>query len=164
MERLCPTYHRGHWDLVELSNGGGYMAPSGSPFFDLCVEGHGFDARVSPDAAGVIATAFALSSLVWQGHKPLLQRYEQLVEFIGHRSDQAVIRHALGLETAPPAAPAPVKAADESLNAFKNFHRLLCERFDYVHDHRDWQRDQLSLIEHIAGKVASPPLLRNPER
>ena len=34
---------------------------------------------------------------------------------------------------------------------FKNFHRLLCERFGYTHDERDWQRDQLSLIEHIAA-------------
>jgi hypothetical protein len=34
---------------------------------------------------------------------------------------------------------------------FQNFHRLLCERFGYVHDEKDWKRDQLSLIEHIAG-------------
>jgi hypothetical protein len=37
---------------------------------------------------------------------------------------------------------------------FKNFHRLLCERFGYVHDERDWRRDQLSLIEHIASQIA----------
>lgn len=36
---------------------------------------------------------------------------------------------------------------------FKNFHRLLCERFGYGHDPLDWQRDQLSLIEHIAKAV-----------
>ncbi|WP_249201289.1 hypothetical protein [Burkholderia cenocepacia] len=34
---------------------------------------------------------------------------------------------------------------------FKNFHRLLCERFGYVHDEHDWKRDQLSLIECIAN-------------
>jgi hypothetical protein len=39
-------------------------------------------------------------------------------------------------------------------NEFKNFHRLLCERFGYVHDPLDWQRDQLSLIEHIASHSA----------
>jgi hypothetical protein len=33
---------------------------------------------------------------------------------------------------------------------FKNFHRVLCERFGYVHDEVDWRRDQISLIEHIA--------------
>jgi hypothetical protein len=33
---------------------------------------------------------------------------------------------------------------------FKNFHRSLCERFGYFHDDIDWQRDQVSLEEHIA--------------
>jgi len=40
--------------------------------------------------------------------------------------------------------------------AFKNFHRLLCERFGYCHDEQDWQRDQLSLIEFIAAKIPTP--------
>ncbi|MBK5416369.1 hypothetical protein [Pseudomonas sp. TH31] len=33
---------------------------------------------------------------------------------------------------------------------FKNFHRNLCARFGYFHDDIDWQRDQVSLEEHIA--------------
>lgn len=37
---------------------------------------------------------------------------------------------------------------------FKNFHRALCERFDYAHDPVDWKRDQVSLIEWIAKKIA----------
>ena len=36
---------------------------------------------------------------------------------------------------------------------FKNFHRLLCERFGYAHDEIDWKLDQLSLIEHIANSM-----------
>lgn len=40
---------------------------------------------------------------------------------------------------------------------FKNFHRLLCERFGYAHDDRDWKRDQLSLIEFIASKSGAAP-------
>lgn len=39
---------------------------------------------------------------------------------------------------------------------FKNFHRLLCERFDYPHDEIDWRRDQLSLIEWIANRQSTP--------
>ncbi|KAH0435495.1 hypothetical protein A8H39_01530 [Paraburkholderia fungorum] len=35
---------------------------------------------------------------------------------------------------------------------FKNFHRLLCERFGYLHDEVDWKRDQISLIEWIAKR------------
>lgn len=38
--------------------------------------------------------------------------------------------------------------------AFKNFHRLLCERFGCAHDEKDWERDQLSLIEWIAKRYS----------
>lgn len=42
---------------------------------------------------------------------------------------------------------------NERLKAdFKNFHRSLCERFGYYHDDIDWQRDQVSLEEHIAAQ------------
>lgn len=41
--------------------------------------------------------------------------------------------------------------------AFKSFHRLLCERFDYCHDEQDWSRDQVSLIEWIATRTTPPP-------
>jgi hypothetical protein len=45
----------------------------------------------------------------------------------------------------------------ELWSAFKNFHRLLCERFGYVHDEKDWDRDKLSLIEHIAQRASNEP-------
>lgn len=55
------------------------------------------------------------------------------------------------------ACPNPLETAHEAAGEierqhaeFKNFHRLLCERFGYVHDEKDWKRDQLSLIEWIA--------------
>jgi hypothetical protein len=48
----------------------------------------------------------------------------------------------------------PAAPADDS-HGFKNFHRMLCDRFGYVHDERDWRRDQVSLMEHIA-KLAAP--------
>jgi hypothetical protein len=44
----------------------------------------------------------------------------------------------------------PVQNSDHE---FKNFHRLLCERFGYTHDEVDWKRDQISLIEWIAKQV-----------
>jgi hypothetical protein len=52
----------------------------------------------------------------------------------------------------------PIGQASPAIDQdFKNFHRLLCERFGYTHDERDWRRDQLSLIEHIAGRAAVSP-------
>lgn len=51
---------------------------------------------------------------------------------------------------------AATKAAQQSADdEFKNFHCLLCERFDYSHDEKDWKRDQLSLIEWIAGRPSA---------
>lgn len=47
------------------------------------------------------------------------------------------------------AAPVAPQAAGDA--EFKNFHRLLCDRFGYVHDEKDWKRDQLSLIERISN-------------
>lgn len=47
---------------------------------------------------------------------------------------------------------------DQCLHEFKNFHRQLCERFDYAHDEKDWRRDQVSLIEHIASLAYPPPV------
>lgn len=47
----------------------------------------------------------------------------------------------------------PASAVGDT-HAFKNFHRLLCERFGYTHDEKDWRRDQVSLIEWIAKRCA----------
>lgn len=49
---------------------------------------------------------------------------------------------------------APSTCNDPADREFKNFHQRLCERFGYVHDDRDWKRDQVSLIEWIAGQTA----------
>jgi hypothetical protein len=53
-------------------------------------------------------------------------------------------------------------ASPDSEAAFKNFHRSLCARFGYVHDEKDWRRDQVSLEEHIARLVqpASPDVAK----
>lgn len=51
---------------------------------------------------------------------------------------------------------APVAPQAAGDGEFKNFHRLLCDRFGYVHDEKDWKRDQLSLIEWIAARATAP--------
>jgi hypothetical protein len=43
---------------------------------------------------------------------------------------------------------------DQLRSGFKNFHRSLCERFGYFHDEIGWQRDQVSLEEHIATQFS----------
>lgn len=95
MERLCPAYRGGHWNFIELSNGGGYMVPTCADAFDMSVDGNGFEGQVSADTAGLIATVFALNALIWQGLDRLTDKYEQLLEYIGHHPDQVVIRRAI---------------------------------------------------------------------
>jgi uncharacterized coiled-coil protein SlyX len=45
-------------------------------------------------------------------------------------------------------------ALAERTHQFANFHRSLSARFGYSHDPVDWFRDQVSLEEHIAAKMA----------
>jgi hypothetical protein len=54
---------------------------------------------------------------------------------------------------------APLQDSDHE---FKNFHRLLCERFGYTHDEVDWKRDQISLIEWIAKQVKPAAPVQEP--
>lgn len=54
------------------------------------------------------------------------------------------------------------KRAEKAEASLKNFHRSLCDRFGYVHDPVDWQRDQVSLEEHIAAKLTNPEIQHHP--
>ena len=95
MESLCPHYHGGFWNFIELSNGGAFMAPSAADQFEIKVEGNGFDATVGPEVAGIIVSAFALNGMLWQGYDSLAQKYEQLLAFIARHPESATIRRAL---------------------------------------------------------------------
>ncbi len=81
-----------------------------------------------------------------------------------HVQQSAEIEHVAGdvskngAESNMAQQPAPsAAAAITDTEAFQNFHRLLCARFGYVHDERDWRRDQLSLVEHIARQAQPSP-------
>ena len=65
MKKLSSDYNGGHWNFYELSNGGFFMAPSSDSQFNICVPGNQSESVVSPDAAGVIATLFALNQLMY---------------------------------------------------------------------------------------------------
>ena len=95
MGSLCPTYRGGFWNYVELSNGGAFMYPAGVDAFEFTVDGNGFHGTVSAEVAGIIATAFALNGMLWQGWDSLNTQYELLLEFIGDHPDAMTIRRAL---------------------------------------------------------------------
>ena len=55
-----------------------------------------------------------------------------------------------------PSEAAPI-GLESDTHQFQNFHRSLCERFEYWHDAVDWRRDLASLEEHIASLIPSAP-------
>ena len=61
-------------------------------------------------------------------------------------------------------ADSPAASVQDSDHEFKNFHRLLCERFGYTHDEVDWKRDQISLIEWIAKQVKPAAPVQEPKQ
>lgn len=63
MRSLAPDYSGGHWNFHELSNGGFYMAPSKSRNFQMRSPNYA-QYEVSMDAAGIIATMFALNEII----------------------------------------------------------------------------------------------------
>ena len=92
MRGLCPGYTGGFWEFFELSNGGCYMAPAGEAFEIQAPNGH--SGTVSGDAAGIIATLYALSHLAFRFEEVtvLSDRFHQLREFaLGHREAAAIL-------------------------------------------------------------------------
>jgi Antirestriction protein len=95
MNRLCPAYSGGYWEFIELSNGGAYMSPSEPAHFDLSVEGNHIQGRLSADAAGIVATTFALNELIWKGNDTAHQKYDALIEFIHQHPEREAILCAI---------------------------------------------------------------------
>lgn len=93
---LCEGYNGGLWAFFDLSNGGCYMAPS-DPSFALVQPSNTFEGTVSGDAAGIIATLYALSRLAFQYEAEagmrFTERFHQLREYaLAHAEAAAILR------------------------------------------------------------------------
>ena len=95
MGNLCAGYSGGYWDFFDLSNGGCYLAPNGSTF--ALAAPNGFEATVSANVGGLIATLYAFSGLSFEleAVEVLAQRFHQLREFALEHADSAVILAAI---------------------------------------------------------------------
>jgi hypothetical protein len=60
---LSVDYQGGLWDFHDLSNGGGYMAPTTPERLRLQWADNHFDGVMSADAAGIVFTLYALNHL-----------------------------------------------------------------------------------------------------
>jgi hypothetical protein len=63
LDRLSEDYSGGYWHFYTLTNGGFYLALASDKLMHISVEGNGFDGEMSADAAGIVATLFALGQL-----------------------------------------------------------------------------------------------------
>lgn len=100
LDRLSEDYNGGYWHFYTLTNGGFYLALASDKPMRISVEGNGFDGEMSADAAGIVATFFALSQLTGevQGTKAgdtLIDRYFFLRDFAAEHVEARLIFRAI---------------------------------------------------------------------
>lgn len=93
---LVDAYHGGQWNFYRLGNGGFYMAPDNSERMRLSVESNGFIGEMTSDAAGIVASLFALNDLANETELDLhIERYHQLRDFALDHAEAALILGAI---------------------------------------------------------------------
>jgi hypothetical protein len=100
LDRLSEDYNGGYWHFYTLTNGGFYLALASDKPMRISVEGNGFDGEMSADAAGIVATFFALSQLTGevQGTEAgdtLIDRYFFLRDFAAEHVEARLIFRAI---------------------------------------------------------------------
>jgi len=99
-DELCPDYKGGYWLFHELSNGCFYMAPDSDAPVRISVAGNYFDGVMSPDAAGVVISLFAMNKLISAMHgqhdvDALIDRYHFLRDFASEHAEAGLIFAAI---------------------------------------------------------------------
>lgn len=104
MDQIATNYRGGMWDFIEVP-GGGYLAPAGAETVKLNVQvaGNGFDGELSLDAAGIVASLFAINHTLMvayeAGNDPvqevLTDRYYALRDFASNHPERQAIFNAI---------------------------------------------------------------------
>jgi len=100
MRRLSKDYSGGFWHYYKLTNGGHYMAPDmGDARLAVLVDGNGYEGNLSADAAGLVASLFALNQLTHEAkgeaQDHLIEQYYKLVEFATTHPECGAISRAI---------------------------------------------------------------------
>lgn len=97
MQTLAPDYHGGFWLFYALSNGGFYMAPElDCETIRICCAGNFYEGRMSPDAAGIVATLHALNDLAWITRQArMIDRFHHLRHYAGDHAEGPAIFAAI---------------------------------------------------------------------
>ncbi len=95
MRYLSPDYVGGQWDAHALSNNGLYLSPRGDKF-KIDVPTNGFSGVLTADAAGVVATLFALCILAEKTENECyVERYHALRVFAASHQEARLIFRAI---------------------------------------------------------------------
>jgi hypothetical protein len=96
LERLSEDYKGGLWHFYTLSNGGFYMAPAYDKPLRVFVEGNGFEGELSANAAGIVATLYALCQLAEEtGSDRIISLYHLLREYLDDHPEGGLIFSAI---------------------------------------------------------------------
>ncbi len=96
MEQLCEQYRGGSWKIIRLDNGAWYMAPKTPDPMHLKWSNNFFDGVMSADAAGIVATLFAINDLALSYELESLQAsYNKLLDFAMSHPEAGLIGAAI---------------------------------------------------------------------
>lgn len=93
---LSEDYNGGYWHYYTLTNGGFYLAPNLDGHLRIVIKDNWFSGKMSADAAGIVATLFALGHLAAEyqdtdAADALIDRYHLLREFVnGHAEADSI--------------------------------------------------------------------------
>lgn len=95
MDRLSPDYQGGYWHYYEIQRGF-YLAPASYDNLRIIWPFNYCDRTMSADAAGIVATLYALCELCQQPHgADLVDKYYALREFAGEHAEAVAIFAAI---------------------------------------------------------------------
>jgi hypothetical protein len=96
LDRLCIGYTGGLWDFYSLSNDGFYLAPINEKPFKIDEPTNGFSGEMSADAAGIVASLFALCDLANRvGEDKMINQYHWLRDFAIEHAEARLIMGAI---------------------------------------------------------------------
>ena len=95
MGNLCSKYSGGFWEFYDLDNGGCYLAPKNGAY--ALAAPNGFEATVSAEVAGLIASLYAFSHLAFKFGtvEVFSDRFHQLREFALEHAEARTILAAI---------------------------------------------------------------------
>jgi len=97
MEWLSPLdYGEGFWNFYEYEGKPLYLVPTSKDRYRITCDTNGYEGEVSADAAGIIATLFALSHLSFRYESDLLaEGYARLYAFAAEHPEASEIFQAI---------------------------------------------------------------------